>query len=110
MHLGPVDIATAMMTPVPPPAPYVQVINLADFLFDDEDDNEDDDAEPFEPPPDGPSAWITPSAPVLPIVPVLGPIPSLKTLTSLFSCFQPVRLSTLIQHWAPLLPLIWPAR
>ncbi len=47
------------------------VINLADFLFDEEDDNEDDDAEPFEPPPDGPSTWIVPASPVLPIVPVL---------------------------------------
>ena len=36
-------------------------------------------------------------------------MPSLKALTSLFSCFQPVRLSTLIQRWAPLLTLIWPA-
>jgi hypothetical protein len=72
MHLGPVDIATAMMAPVPPPAPYVPVINLADFLFDEEDDNEDDDAEPFESPPGGPSVWIAPAAPVLPIVPVLG--------------------------------------
>ncbi len=33
--------------------------------------NSEDDAEPFEPPPDGPSVWIAPAAPVLPIVPVL---------------------------------------
>ncbi len=110
MHLGPVCIANAMMAPVTPPAPYVPVINLADFLFDEEDDNEDDDAEPFEPPPGGPSVWIAPAAPVLPIVRYSASMPSLKALTSLFSCFQPVRLSTLIQRWAPLLPLIWPAR
>jgi hypothetical protein len=71
MHLVPVYIANAMMTSVPPPAPYVPVINLADFLFDEEDDDEEDDVEPFEPPPDGPSTWIAPAAPVLPIVPVL---------------------------------------
>ncbi len=40
MHLVPVYIANVMMTPVPPPAPYVSVINLADFLFDDQDDDE----------------------------------------------------------------------
>jgi hypothetical protein len=71
MHLVPVYIANAMMAPVPPPAPYVPVINLADFLFDAEDDDEEDDAEPFEPPLGGPSAWIAPTAPLLPIVPVL---------------------------------------
>jgi hypothetical protein len=71
VHLVPVYIANTMMVPVPPPAPYVPVINLDDFLFDEEDDDEEDDAEPFEPPPGGPSTWIAPAAPVLPIVPVL---------------------------------------
>jgi hypothetical protein len=75
MYLVPVYIANAMMTPIPPPAPYVPVINLADFLFDEEDDDEEDDSshdtETFEPPPVGPSVWIAPAAPVLPIVPVL---------------------------------------
>ncbi len=48
------------------------VINLVDFLFDEEDDDEVDDVESFESSsPDGPSAWIAPGAPVLPIVPVL---------------------------------------
>ncbi len=55
MHLVPVYIANTMMAPVPPPESYVPVINLADFLFDEEDDDEEDDAEPFEPPTDGPS-------------------------------------------------------
>ncbi len=56
-----------------------EMLQLVDFqivdsgaTMDEEDDNEGDDAEPFEPPPGGPSPWIAPAAPVLPIVPVLG--------------------------------------
>jgi hypothetical protein len=71
MHLVPVYITNVMMVPVPPPATYVPVINLANFLRY--------------------STSMT----------------SFKKWTSLFSCFQPVRLSTLIQRWDPLLPLIW---
>ncbi len=33
MHLVPVYIANAMVAPVPPPAPYVPVIEIDDFLF-----------------------------------------------------------------------------
>jgi hypothetical protein len=62
----PVYIANVMMTPVPPPVHYVLVINLVDFLFDEEDDDEVDDAEPFE-------LQLLPDGPALNFDPALGP-------------------------------------
>jgi len=60
-HITPDYIANAAVAPIRP----VPVINLDDFLFDDEED------EPTELPPDGPTAWIDPATPLSPNVPVL---------------------------------------
>ncbi len=52
-------------------------------------------------------ATIAPAAPLPPNVPVLDLDAFSLALMYLFSCFQTVRLSTLIQRWASVLPLIW---
>ena len=107
MHSVPVYYAYAITVPVLPPATYVPVIDIDDFLFD---DDEEDDDELFELPPGGPAASIASEAPLPPNVPVLDLDAFLLTLICLLSCFQTVRLSTLIQRWASVLPLIWLAR
>ena len=73
MHIVPDYIANAMTVPVLLPAPTVPVIDLDDFLLDEDFLSDDDDDEPFELPPGGPAAWVAPATPRPPAsaVPVL---------------------------------------
>jgi hypothetical protein len=65
MKPGPTTLRTLRMAPVPSPAPYVSVIDLDDFIFDDDDD------ELLGLPPDGPAGWVAPADPRPPVAPVL---------------------------------------
>jgi hypothetical protein len=109
VHIGPDYVVNAVTgrTFVAPIRP-VPVINLADYLLDDEEDDDEDGWDEL------PELMAPDPAPEA--APPGGPVPVLDLDAFPLGVDVPAellptaRLSTLIQRWASMLPLIWPAR